>query len=175
MPPLNSLKCVGERGKDESFSSQRRDPAKGARGRATRPLGSLRAEEAQRFPPPLAPPVLCLPAVWQSGCRSPSGETWGSANTVCEDAACGQGGEPTRGQGAGGCCCWVGRVSLADTHLGVRGKGNPAPGCCFRQESSREGAARGCQGRNLPLHCLRAAPLAAGTGRGTSLTLCPPG
>lgn len=33
VPPLNSLKCVGERGKDQSFSSQHRDPAKGARKR----------------------------------------------------------------------------------------------------------------------------------------------
>lgn len=49
MPPLNSLKCVGERGKDGSFSSQRRAPAKGVRGRAPCPLGSLSRRKRGAF------------------------------------------------------------------------------------------------------------------------------
>lgn len=52
VPPLNSLKCVGERGKDGSFSSQRGAPAKGVRGseRPARPAPRGRRNSPRFLP-----------------------------------------------------------------------------------------------------------------------------
>lgn len=125
VPPLNSLKCVGERGKDGSFSSQRRAPAKGVRRRAPCPLGSPEPEEARRFPPPLATPALCLPTFWQSGCRSPGGETRGLANAACPAAE--MWGVGMQGAHPGLWLLHGNGVPCADSPLGAR-KGIPVPG-----------------------------------------------
>lgn len=84
MPPLNSLKCVGERGKDESFSSQRRAPAKGARGRATRLLGSPRAgRKREGFLRRRPRRCFASRLFGKAVCRSPGGEMPGLANAAC--------------------------------------------------------------------------------------------
>lgn len=146
VPPLNSLKCVGERGKDESFSSQRRDPAKGRRGRAAacsapcEPEGSAKASSA-------AGPAGSFPLGFLAKrLPEPPGVVKGSANAARPAGGmrgCGQGREPMRGQGAGGCGCWVGTLSLAEIYLWEDGQGTPAPGGCFRQG---EQPGRGCGG-----------------------------
>lgn len=180
VPPLNSLKCVGERGKDESFSSQRRDPAKGARGRATRLLGSLRAGRKRegflhRWPRRCFASWLFL-AKWLP---EPAMGKWEARPTpLARPPGCGDVGPR----------CWGPRLLGGNgvprgVHLQEGGEWTPDPGgLLWAREQRGRGCREGSQGKmqqNFPLCCLSAAPLAVGGeqgyGRATGFTLSPSG